>query len=86
MKKSDLVLKLVEMTNLPKKVIEKVIEAKENDKKASYERIANRVSKDLKIELWENQVRQIRENAKNLLQWEKQALQQINDAIDEKTI
>ena len=51
MKKSDLVLKLVEMTNLPKKVIEKVIEAKENDKKASYERIANRVSKDLKIEL-----------------------------------
>ena len=84
MKKSDLVLKLVEMTNLPKKVIEKVIEAKENDKKASYERIANRVSKDLNIELWGNQVRQIRENAKNLLQWEKQALQEINDAIDEK--
>jgi len=43
MKKKHLVRKVAEMTNLPKNVIEKVIEAKENDKKASYERIAIKI-------------------------------------------
>ena len=84
MKKKHLVRKVAEMTNLPKNVIEKVIEAKENDKKASYERIAIKIWKELNIELWENEVREIRENTKNLLQGEKDVLQKINDAIEEK--
>lgn len=81
MKKSDLVLKLVEMTNLPKKVIEKVIEIRENDKKISYENISRKIKRELNLEFSKDECKKIWDESKMLLKWFENEVKWVEEVI-----